>query len=138
MSIGAITSSGTGSPSIAAMRSAQAPAALTITGASNKPALVRHDHAEPSRATSVTLTPSQDARPELLGLAPKGLRGAERIGGAIAARHDAARAGLGHRGHEAAELGSVDQLLVRYPSPFSSSTRARKLSNSSSVSATST
>jgi thiamine pyrophosphate-dependent acetolactate synthase large subunit-like protein len=41
------------------------------------------------------------------------LRGAKRIGRAVAARHDPSRAVLRHRGDQSTELLAVDQLLVR-------------------------
>ena len=63
MSMGAITSSGTGSPRAAAMRSAQAPAAFTTLGASIGPALVSTRHTEPARASPVTVTPSSTSAP---------------------------------------------------------------------------
>ena len=49
ISIGAITVSGTGSPSIAAIRSAQAPAAFTTRGASIGPSLVSTRQTSPVR-----------------------------------------------------------------------------------------
>ena len=49
ISIGAITSSGTGSPSNAAMRPAHAPAQLTITGAASGPLSVSTRHTPSAR-----------------------------------------------------------------------------------------
>src|SRR6185312_5741019 len=58
ISIGAMTVSGTGSSSIAAIRSAQAPAAFTTLGASTGPSLVSTRQTSPTRDRPVTVTPS--------------------------------------------------------------------------------
>jgi hypothetical protein len=87
ISIGAITSSGTGSPTSAAMRSAQAPAALTMRGARKSPASVATRQPLPSRVTVSTLTLSRIVAPRL-------------------------RAAFRHGRNEPAQFVRVDQLLV--------------------------
>src|SRR5262249_20449977 len=112
INMSAMTSSGTGSPRLAAMRSAQAPAALTMTGASNSPALLdrRHAHSafKPGDAHAL-----EHRGPQRYGLAAKRLGGAKGVGRPVAAGNDPAGASVGHGGEEPLELGPVDQLLVR-------------------------
>lgn len=69
ISMGAMTSSGTGSPSWAASRSAQAPAQLTSTGAScATPSAVSTRQLRPERATRATAAPSWKRAPRLSAL----------------------------------------------------------------------
>jgi hypothetical protein len=109
ISISATGSSGTGSPRSAAMRSAHAPAALTMRGATKSPASVttrRHPHA------------LMDGDAEALRLALERLRRAQRDGRAVAARDHPAGAGVRNRRDEGAQFIGVDQLFMMEAAQF--------------------
>ena len=137
ISIGAMTSKGTGSPTCAAMRSAQAPAALTTTGASNRaPSAVSTVHRPPWRASRVTVPPSWKRAPSAMALRRKAK--VVRKGIAAPSPRDtraptqwSAMAGTSDRSSSC----PITSSWVK-PSAPSSATRARTVSSSASVSAT--
>ena len=138
ISIGAMTSSGTGSPSRAAMRSAHAPAAFTTLGASSVPALVSTRHAEPARARPVTVTPSITSTPR--STARRRNACVVRNGSAAPSRRDTTPPGQWSDTAGTSRFSSSRPISSSCVKPFRrrSSTRARKPASSSSLSATST
>src|SRR5262249_4018656 len=118
INMSAITSSGTGSPRLPAMRSAAAPAAVTVAGVDDDRRCECTDAARHAPHTRSAFKPGdahalEHGRSQRYRLAAKRLGGAKGIGRTVAARNDAARARVGHGGDEPLELGPVDQLLVR-------------------------
>jgi hypothetical protein len=138
MSMGAITSSGTGSPNCAAMRSAQAPAAFTTLGASIGPSLVSTRHTEPWRARPVTRTPSITSAPRSTARRRKAW--VVRNGSAAPSRRETTPPGQWSDTAGTKRFSSVRSISSSCVKPFSrrSSTRSRKPASSCSLSATST
>ena len=138
VSIGATTVSGTGSPSMEAIRSAQAPAAFTTLGASIAPALVSTRQTSPTLDRPVTVTPSSTSAPFSMAR----LRNAcvERKGSAAPSRRETTPPGQCSDTAGTRRLSSAWSINSSCAKPriLRSSTRALKLASSSSFSATST